>query len=54
MSTILLLVLVLLLIGMLPAWPYSRSWGFFPSGGVGVLLIILLLFAAFGRGPAGP
>ena len=54
MSTVLLLVLVLLLIGMLPAWPYSRGWGFYPSGGLGVLLIILLLFAAVGRGPVGP
>jgi hypothetical protein len=54
MSAVLLLVLVLLLIGMLPAWPYSRGWGFYPSGGVGILLVVLLLFAALGRGPVGP
>jgi len=54
MSTILLLLVVLLLIGALPAWPYSQGWGFYPSGGLGILLLILLLFAAVGRGPVSP
>lgn len=45
MITILLILLVLMLIGALPAWPYSRSWGYRPSGGFGlVLLIVLILF----------
>jgi hypothetical protein len=46
-STILIVILVLLLIGALPAWPYSSGWGYYPSGGVGVLLIILLLLVFF-------
>lgn len=47
-STILLLVVLLLLVGVLPAWPHSRSWGYYPSGTLGVLLIILLLAVVFG------
>jgi uncharacterized protein DUF3309 len=43
MRTILLIILVLLLIGALPAWPYSQAWGYFPGGGL-LLLIILILF----------
>ena len=43
MSTILIVILVLLLIGVLPTWPHSRSWGYYPSGGLGLLLLILLL-----------
>lgn len=43
MNLILLLILVLLLVGALPAWPYSREWGYGPSGGVGLLLVILLI-----------
>jgi hypothetical protein len=43
LSTILLLVLLLLLIGALPAWPYSRSWGYYPSGGLGLVLVIVLV-----------
>ncbi|HTV77227.1 MAG TPA: DUF3309 family protein [Steroidobacteraceae bacterium] len=45
MSTILLIVLVLLLIGALPTWPYSSGWGYYPSGGIGLVLIILLVVA---------
>lgn len=41
--TILLIILVLLLIGVIPAWPYSRSWGAYPSGGIGVILLILII-----------
>ena len=44
LQTILLIFLVLLLIGSLPAWPYSTGWGYYPSGGLGLLLVILLLF----------
>jgi hypothetical protein len=43
MSTILLIILILLLIGALPAWPYSREWGYYPSGGLGLVLIILII-----------
>jgi hypothetical protein len=43
MNLLLALLLVLLLLGMLPTWPYSTGWGYYPSGGVGLLLIILLV-----------
>jgi hypothetical protein len=49
MSTILLGVLVLLLVGALPAWPYSRSWGYYPSGGLGLVVVILLVLFLAGR-----
>ncbi len=42
-GTILLIVLILLLVGSLPTWPYSRKWGFFPSGGLGLVAVILLI-----------
>jgi len=47
MSTILIIILVLLLIGALPTWPYSSGWGYYPSGGLGlvVLILVVLLFA---------
>jgi predicted nucleic acid-binding Zn ribbon protein len=45
LSTILLIVLVLLLIGALPTWPYSSGWGYYPSGGLGLVLIVLLVVA---------
>ncbi len=47
MSTILIIILVLLLIGALPTWPYSSGWGYYPSGGLGlvVLILVILLFA---------
>jgi hypothetical protein len=44
-----LLILVLLLVAALPAWPYSRGWGYYPSGGLGVVLVILLLLVLMGR-----
>jgi hypothetical protein len=47
--TILLIVLVLLLIGALPAWPYSTGWGYYPSGGLGLILLILIILAVMGR-----
>jgi hypothetical protein len=43
MQTILLILLVLLLIGALPSWPYSSGWGYYPSGGLGLILLIVLL-----------
>lgn len=46
---ILLVVLVILLLGALPAYPYSRRWGYFPSGALGLLLIILLILLLMGR-----
>jgi len=49
MNTILLVILVLLLIGALPAWPYSTGWGYYPSGGLGLVLLILLILALTGR-----
>jgi hypothetical protein len=49
MSTILLIVLVLLLLGALPAWPYSRSWGYYPSGGLGLVVLVLVVLLLAGR-----
>jgi hypothetical protein len=49
LGTILLIVLVLLLLGALPAWPYSNSWGYFPSGGLGLVVIVLLVLVLTGR-----
>ncbi|MGE0609628.1 MAG: DUF3309 domain-containing protein [Pirellulales bacterium] len=49
MGTILLIILVLLLLGALPAWPYSRSWGYGPTGGLGLVFIILLVLVLMGR-----
>jgi hypothetical protein len=51
MSTILLVVLILLLLGALPSWPYSRGWGYGPSGLVGVLLVVVLVIALLDRAP---
>jgi hypothetical protein len=48
-QTILLILLVLLLLGSLPTWPYSTGWGYYPSGGLGLLLLILILLAVMGR-----
>jgi Protein of unknown function (DUF3309) len=49
MTTILIVILVLILIGALPTWPYSRGWGYGPTGLVGVLLIVLLVLLLLGR-----
>jgi hypothetical protein len=49
MSTILLIVIVLVLIGVLPLWPHSASWGYFPSGGLGLVLIIVVVLMLAGR-----
>jgi hypothetical protein len=48
-GTILLILLILLLIGALPTWPHSRSWGYYPSGGLGLLLLIVLVLVLLGR-----
>ena len=49
LGTILLIVLVLLLLGAIPAWPHSRDWGYMPSGGLGLVLVILLILVLMGR-----
>ncbi|HUD67323.1 MAG TPA: DUF3309 family protein [Candidatus Sulfotelmatobacter sp.] len=49
MYTILLVVLVLLLLGALPTWPYSRSWGYYPSGGLGLIVVVVLVLVLAGR-----
>lgn len=48
-TTLLLIVLVLLLVGALPVYPYSASWGYYPSGGLGVVVIVLLILLLMGR-----
>jgi hypothetical protein len=49
LSTVLLIVLILLLLGALPTWPYSSGWGYYPSGGLGLLLIIVIVLLVAGR-----
>lgn len=49
MGTILLIILILLLLGALPTWPYSRSWGYAPGGGVGLILVIVIILVLLGR-----
>lgn len=49
MNTILLVVLILLLVGVLPMWPHSANWGYYPSGGLGLVLLVLLILALTGR-----
>lgn len=49
MRTILLIILILLLIGLFPAWPYSAGWGYYPSGGIGIILLIVLILALTGK-----
>ena len=48
-GTILLIILILLLIGALPSWPYSGSWGYYPSGGLGLVLVIVIILVLLGR-----
>lgn len=48
MRAVLLIVLILLLVGALPTWPYSSGWGYYPSGGLGLLLIVLIVLAVMG------
>ena len=49
MYLILIIILVLLLVGAAPAWPYSRSWGYYPSGGLGLILLIILILLLLGH-----
>ncbi len=49
MRLILLIVLIVLVLGLLPAWPYSTGWGYYPSGGLGLILVILLILMLMGR-----
>jgi uncharacterized protein DUF3309 len=49
LSTILIIILILILLGAFPAWPYSRSWGYGPSGAVGLVLVILLILLLLGK-----
>jgi hypothetical protein len=49
MSNILLIIVILLLVGALPTWPYSSGWGYYPSGGLGVVLIVLVVLLVLGR-----
>ncbi|MEI8198061.1 MAG: DUF3309 domain-containing protein [Phycisphaerae bacterium] len=49
MRTILLIVVILLLLGALPTWPYSSGWGYYPSGGLGLVLVIVIILAVLGR-----
>lgn len=49
LSTILLIVLILLLVGVFPAWPHSRGWGYVPSGGIGLVLLIVVVLWLMGR-----
>jgi hypothetical protein len=49
MGTLLLIILVLLFIGALPTWPYASGWGYYPSSGLGLLVLIIILLLIFGR-----
>ena len=49
LGTILLIVLILLLLGALPSWPYSRGWGYGPSGALGAIVVVILLLVLIGR-----
>jgi len=49
LGTVLIVVLILLLLGVLPTWPHSRQWGYYPSGGLGLILLILIILILLGR-----
>ena len=49
LSTLLVVVLVLMLLGAMPAWPYSREWGYYPSGFLGIVLLVVIILALTGR-----
>ena len=49
MSTLLLIILIILLLGALPTWPYSAGWGYYPSGGLGVVVLIVIVLLLAGR-----
>jgi hypothetical protein len=48
-GTVLLIILIIVLIGAVPSWPYSRGWGYYPSGGIGIVVVILLILLLLGR-----
>jgi hypothetical protein len=49
MGTILIVILVLVLVGALPTWPHSKNWGYYPSGGIGLIVLILIILLLLGR-----
>ncbi|BDD87866.1 DUF3309 family protein [Desulfofustis limnaeus] len=49
LGTILLIILILVLVGIIPVWPHSRSWGYAPSGGIGLILLILVILVVLGK-----
>jgi hypothetical protein len=49
LGTILIIILILILIGALPTWPHSSGWGYYPSGGIGLILLILIILVVLGR-----
>jgi hypothetical protein len=49
MGTILIVILILVLVGALPTWPHSKKWGYYPSGGIGLVLLIVLILLLLGR-----
>ncbi len=49
MGSILLIILILLLLGALPTWPYSSRWGYYPSGGLGIVLVVIIILLLLGR-----
>jgi hypothetical protein len=48
-GTILLIILILVLLGVLPTWPHSRGWGYYPTGGIGLIIIIIIVLLLLGR-----
>jgi hypothetical protein len=49
LATILIVILILMLLGAVPRWPHSKNWGYYPSGGLGLLLLIIIILALMGR-----
>ncbi len=49
LGTVLLILLILMLLGALPTWPHSRSWGYYPSGGLGMVLVVVVILVLLGR-----
>jgi hypothetical protein len=49
LGTILLIILILILLGALPTWPYSSGWGYYPSGGIGLILVVVVVLLLMGR-----
>ena len=49
LGTILIVILILMLVGAMPRWPHSRTWGYYPSGGLGLVLIVLIILLFMGR-----